>query len=88
MALLYALADPPGRPARRLYFRISGFDPGLERLSPGMLLVGHAIGEAIAEGFAVADFLRGQERYKYLWGAQDTPCFRRRPQPPPPEGGS
>jgi CelD/BcsL family acetyltransferase involved in cellulose biosynthesis len=91
VAVLYALADPPERPARRLYFYISGFDPGLERLSPGMLLVGHAIEEAIAEGFAVADFLRGQERYKYFWGAQDTPLFRRRLRPlplPPPEGAS
>jgi CelD/BcsL family acetyltransferase involved in cellulose biosynthesis len=85
VAVLYALVDPPGRAERRLYLYISGFDPGLERLSPGMLLVGQAVEEAIAEGFALADFLRGQERYKYFWGAQDTTCFRRRLHPPSPE---
>lgn len=82
VAALYALADPPGRSERRLYFYLSGFDPALERLSPGMLLVGHAIEAAIGEGLAVADFLRGQERYKYLWGARDTPTFRRVLTPP------
>jgi CelD/BcsL family acetyltransferase involved in cellulose biosynthesis len=82
VAALYALADPPGRSERRLYFYLSGFDPALERLSPGMLLVGHAIEAAIGEGLAVADFLRGQERYKYRWGARDTPTFRRVLTPP------
>ncbi|MCB4824149.1 GNAT family N-acetyltransferase [Roseicella aerolata] len=82
VAVLYALADPPGRGPRRLYFYLSGFDPALERLSPGMLLVGRAVEAAIAEGFAVADFLRGRERYKYFWGAADQPTFRRRLIPP------
>jgi CelD/BcsL family acetyltransferase involved in cellulose biosynthesis len=82
VAALYALADPPGRAERRLYFYLSGFDPALERLSPGMLLVGHAIEAAIGEGIAVADFLRGQERYKYLWGAREMPTFRRVLAPP------
>ncbi len=82
VAVLYALADPPGRPGRRLAFYVSGFDPALERLSPGMLLVGRAVEAAIAEGFAVADFLRGRERYKYFWGAEDRPCLHRRLAPP------
>jgi CelD/BcsL family acetyltransferase involved in cellulose biosynthesis len=82
VAVLYALADPPGRVARRLYFYLSGFDPALERLSPGMLLVGRAVEAAIAEGFAIADFLRGRERYKYFWGAEDQPTFRRHLVPP------
>lgn len=82
VAVLYALADPPGRAERRLYCYISGFDPGLERLSPGMLLVGRAVEAAVAEGFAVADFLRGRERYKYFWGAEDQPTHRRRMEPP------
>jgi CelD/BcsL family acetyltransferase involved in cellulose biosynthesis len=82
VAVLYALADPPGRTVRRLYFYLSGFDPALERLSPGMLLVGRAVEAAIAEGLAVADFLRGRERYKYFWGAEDQPTFRRRLVPP------
>jgi CelD/BcsL family acetyltransferase involved in cellulose biosynthesis len=82
VAVLYGLADPPGRVERRLYFYLSGFDPRLERLSPGMLLVGRAVEAAIAEGFMVADFLRGRERYKYFWGAEDQPTFRRRLVPP------
>lgn len=82
VAVLYALVDPPGCEARRIYFYISGFDPALERLSPGMLLVGRAVEAAIAEGFAVADFLRGRERYKYFWGAEDQPTWRRRLVPP------
>jgi len=82
IAALYALADPPERAQRRLYFYLGGFDPARERLSPGMLLVGHAIEQAIAEGIAIADFLRGQERYKYFWGAEDIPTFRRILAPP------
>jgi CelD/BcsL family acetyltransferase involved in cellulose biosynthesis len=77
-AVIYGLADPPGRDDRRVYFYLSGFDPRLERASPGMLLVGHAVESAIAEGMAYADFLRGRETYKYFWGAEDGPNFRRR----------
>lgn len=80
VAVLYALADPPGHAERRLYCYLSGFDPALERLSPGMLLVGRAVEAAVAEGFVAVDFLRGRERYKYFWGAQDQPTFRRRLQ--------
>lgn len=83
VAVLYALIDPPQRPARRVYLYISGFDPALDRLSPGMLLVGHALEQAVTEGFATLDFLRGQEAYKYFWGAADSPAFRRMLCPPP-----
>jgi CelD/BcsL family acetyltransferase involved in cellulose biosynthesis len=82
VAVLYALIDPPQRPARRVYLYISGFDPALDRLSPGMLLVGHALEQAVNEGFATLDFLRGQEPYKYFWGAADAPIFRRILHPP------
>lgn len=78
VAVIHALADPPGRDDRRVYFYLSGFDPVLERLSPGLLLIGRAIEAAIAEGAAFADFLRGREAYKYFWGAEDRPTFRRR----------
>ncbi|TCH98114.1 GNAT family N-acetyltransferase [Roseococcus sp. SYP-B2431] len=82
VAVLYALLDPPQRRARRVYLYISGFDPALDRLSPGMLLVGHALEQAVSEGFATLDFLRGQEPYKYFWGAADAPSFRRILHPP------
>lgn len=82
VAVLYALQDVPQRPRRRLYLYLSGFDPALERCSPGLLLVGWAVETALAEGFACVDFLRGQERYKYFWGARDEPTWRRVLNPP------
>lgn len=62
----------------RAYYYIGGWDPEFDRLSVGHLLVGHAIGEAIREGATEFDFLRGREGYKYRWGAEDQPGFRRR----------
>ena len=55
----------------RAYAYIGGFDPDMPRLSPGALIMRHAIGEAIAERCAEFDFLRGGESYKYAWGAVD-----------------
>jgi CelD/BcsL family acetyltransferase involved in cellulose biosynthesis len=77
VAVVHALADPPGHARRTLYLYLQGFDPALERLSPGLLLVGEAVERAIEEGFHAVDFLRGQERYKSFWGAVNTPTFRR-----------
>ncbi len=77
VATLLVLADPPGRAERRHYFYLGGFDPAFARLSPGMLLVGHAIEQAAREGAAAVDFLRGREAHKYAWGARDAPTFRR-----------
>jgi CelD/BcsL family acetyltransferase involved in cellulose biosynthesis len=62
--------------ARACYY-IGGFDPEFSDVSPGTLLIGHAIERAIGEGAAEFDFLRGQERYKYYWGAEDRPTYRR-----------
>jgi CelD/BcsL family acetyltransferase involved in cellulose biosynthesis len=70
-AVLYALADPAGWPRRRWSFYIAGFDPARAALSPGSLLIGHAIDQAQAEGAMVFDFLRGAEAYKRRWGAVD-----------------
>jgi CelD/BcsL family acetyltransferase involved in cellulose biosynthesis len=42
-----------------------------------MILIGHAIEEAAREGARDFDFLRGQEAYKYEWGAQDRWNCRR-----------
>jgi CelD/BcsL family acetyltransferase involved in cellulose biosynthesis len=55
----------------RAYYYLSGFDPSFERLSPGTLIVHHAIQEAVREGAGEMDFLRGREAYKYGWGARD-----------------
>jgi CelD/BcsL family acetyltransferase involved in cellulose biosynthesis len=68
--VLYAFAK-----ARRTFFYLNGFDPAHEKFSPGTLLIGHAIEQALSENHEAFDFLRGQESYKYVWGAQDTPTF-------------
>lgn len=56
----------------RGYAYMSGFDPALHRENPGTLVAGYTITEAIREGAREFDFLRGQESYKYDWGAVDT----------------
>jgi CelD/BcsL family acetyltransferase involved in cellulose biosynthesis len=62
---------------RRAYYYLGGFDPEFDSISPGTLLIGYAIEQAISEGASEFDFLRGQERYKYLWGAEDCPTYGR-----------
>lgn len=54
-----------------VYYYLSGYDPELEKLSIGTLLVAHAIEEAVRAGATTFDFLRGAEDYKYTWGATD-----------------
>lgn len=61
----------------RAYAYLSGFDPSLSFESPGTLVVGHAIETAVTEGCQEFHFLRGQEPYKYLWGATDRWTWRR-----------
>jgi CelD/BcsL family acetyltransferase involved in cellulose biosynthesis len=73
VAVLYALADAHAVPDRRWFYYLGGFDPDAAALSPGTLLVGHAIEQAQAEGAAVFDFLRGDEPYKQRWGATNQP---------------
>lgn len=45
-------------------------------LSLGWVLTGHAIQYGIEQGCHTFDFLRGDETYKYRFGAQDTEIFR------------
>jgi CelD/BcsL family acetyltransferase involved in cellulose biosynthesis len=82
IALLYCLADPPGRPEPRWYDYIGGFDPRHATLAPGTLLIAHAIDSAMAEGAVAFDFLRGAEPYKYRWGAVDQAMFTLRARCP------
>lgn len=58
------------------YAYLTGFDPALEHLSVGSLLVAEAIEMAVCEGRRTFDFLRGGEPHKYRWGAIDHPTFR------------
>lgn len=71
ISVLYALAG-----LRSIYAYLGGFDPAWERFSPGMLLIGYALKEAIQERMEEFDFLRGRENYKYHWGARDRWNYR------------
>jgi CelD/BcsL family acetyltransferase involved in cellulose biosynthesis len=53
------------------YLYLSGFDAAFGFESPGVLLTVHAIEQALREGAREFHFLRGQEAYKYGWGAVD-----------------
>jgi CelD/BcsL family acetyltransferase involved in cellulose biosynthesis len=64
-----------------LYCYMQGFDAARAKLSPGVLLVGGVIQEAIRSGVKRIDFLRGREPYKYWWGAKDRETFRKRLRP-------
>lgn len=51
----------------------SGLDPEFRWLSPGIIIIAYELQAAIAAGRTRYDFLRGDEPYKYDFGAQD--CF-------------
>jgi CelD/BcsL family acetyltransferase involved in cellulose biosynthesis len=57
---------------RSAYLYLTGFDPSFSRLSIGSLLIARSIQASIGHGFRQYDFLRGQEAYKYAWGAHDV----------------
>lgn len=60
----------------RLLVYNSGFDPAFARISIGMVLTGMAIEDVAHSGLTLCDFLRGNEAYKYRFGASDTPIWR------------
>lgn len=51
----------------RYYYYLGGFEPELAKYSLGTVLTAHAIRQAIDEGCAEFDFLRGNEPYKHRW---------------------
>jgi CelD/BcsL family acetyltransferase involved in cellulose biosynthesis len=59
-----------------LYFYNAGVDPEARELSPGVVLVARSIEMALQAGRSRFDFLRGDEPYKYGWGAVDVPIQR------------
>jgi CelD/BcsL family acetyltransferase involved in cellulose biosynthesis len=61
---------------RTIYFYNAGVDPDAKDLSPGVVLIAHYVEAAIALGRQRLDFLRGDESYKYDWGAVDEPIQR------------
>ena len=58
-----------------LYYN-AGVDPDARDLSPGVLMVYAYVRHALATGLRRLDFLRGDEPYKYDWGAVDEPIQR------------
>ncbi|HSO30613.1 MAG TPA: GNAT family N-acetyltransferase, partial [Candidatus Sulfomarinibacteraceae bacterium] len=58
-----------------LYYN-AGVDPDARDLSPGVLLVERLVRRALERGKRRLDFLRGNEGYKYEWGAIDEPIQR------------
>ena len=60
-----------------VYYYLSGYDPALEKISIGNVIVEHALRSAVREGATTFDFLRGAEEYKYAWGAKDRMNKRR-----------
>lgn len=79
------LLDVDGAPVAAMYTFVadgrllvynSGFDPAYARISVGMVLTGRVIEDAANSGLTLCDFLRGNEAYKYRFGASDTPIWR------------
>lgn len=63
--------------ADRVWVYNSGLDPqAFGNLSLGVIMTGHAIAWAIENNRQEFDFLRGNETYKYRFGAEDTKVYR------------
>jgi CelD/BcsL family acetyltransferase involved in cellulose biosynthesis len=58
-----------------LYYN-AGIDPAYRTLSPGVRMVEGLVRRALETGRTRLDFLRGDEGYKYEWGATDEPIQR------------
>lgn len=58
-----------------LYYN-AGIDPDARDLSPGVLMIYAYVRRALERGIRRMDFLRGDEPYKYEWGAVDEPIQR------------
>jgi CelD/BcsL family acetyltransferase involved in cellulose biosynthesis len=56
----------------RIWVYNSGFDPQFREFSPGWILLSYLIQHAIESGKKTFDFMRGDEDYKYRFGAADS----------------
>jgi CelD/BcsL family acetyltransferase involved in cellulose biosynthesis len=59
-----------------LMFYNAGIDPDARELSPGVILAAKYVEIAVEHRMKRFDFLRGNEPYKYEWGAVDEPIQR------------
>ena len=62
-------------PGSLLYYN-AGVDPDARDLSPGVVLLERLVRRAIERGKCKVDLMRGDEAYKYEWGARDEPIQR------------
>jgi CelD/BcsL family acetyltransferase involved in cellulose biosynthesis len=62
--------------AQTVYYYNAGVDPDARDLSPGVVMVAWYVKRAIERGARRLDFMRGNEPYKYAWGAVDEPIDR------------
>ena len=63
----------------RFYYHTPAFDPAFAKHSPGNILIWKLIEDCRARGVRWFDFLRGDEQYKHIWGADaGTPYGRLR----------
>jgi hypothetical protein len=85
-----AILDIDGHPAaayfsfnynKRIYLYNSGYEPRWASYSAGIALLAYRIHKAILQGIEIFDFLRGDEPYKYDFGAKDTYIYRAVLQP-------
>ena len=60
----------------RIYLYNSGYDPRFASYSAGIALLAYRIHKAIKQGCKYFDFLRGDEPYKYAFGAKTTYVYR------------
>jgi CelD/BcsL family acetyltransferase involved in cellulose biosynthesis len=60
----------------RMMFYNAGIDPDARDLSPGVIFAAESLRLAVDRGMHRFDFLRGNEPYKYEWGAVDEPIQR------------
>lgn len=61
----------------------SGYDPEFREISPGWVLLGYLLKWANENGRTVFDFMRGNEEYKYRFGARDRWVVRLQLSPGP-----
>ncbi|WP_448593248.1 GNAT family N-acetyltransferase [Thermoflexus hugenholtzii] len=60
----------------RIWLYNAGLNPRYAALSPGVVLLAYLIRQAIEQGKRVFDFLRGDEPYKFRFGAREVPLYR------------
>ncbi|MFZ5692976.1 MAG: GNAT family N-acetyltransferase [Pseudomonadota bacterium] len=67
---LASLLDPW---KKAIHFYLAGRDESFNDPPPGLVLHAHSIRYAIGQGIKTYDFLRGNEPYKYSFGAKERP---------------